>query len=389
MSNRRTAPPPITVPNHEGGKPRMKLVIFGLTVRFSWGNGHAALWRSLCRALGRRGHDVVFFERDAHGDATQQDPRDLPGCRMVLYSDWAEALPEARRQTAETDVAIVASNCPEGMAATDVVLSSSARLRVFYELGTPNTLTRLQAGDGVNYIGPRGLADFDLVLSFTGGPALEALKTELRARRVAPLYGSVDPEVHRPVPPLEGYRADFSYLGSYAEDRRQTLERLFMEPARRMPQQKFMFGGARCPTELPGTGNVFFARHIAPSEYPAFYCSSRLTLNVARRAAAEMGFCPSGRLFEAAACGTPLVSEGWEGLEEFFEPGREILIAQRPEDVIGLLELPQEFLATIAHAARERTLAAHTADQRAADLEAVLEEALRPELHTVGPGGGC
>src|SRR5579884_1353524 len=194
----------------------MKLVIFGLTISSSWGNGHATLWRGLCRALAKRGHRVVFFERDVPYYAHHRDLVELPGIQLQLYGDWDEMLPLAQRELSDADVGMVTSYCPDGIAASDAVLDSAARQKVFYDLDTPVTLESMRLGKPVNYIGPRGLRDFDLVLSYTGGRVLNELKTHLGARRVAPLYGSVDPECHRPVPPIEAYRADFSYLGTFA-----------------------------------------------------------------------------------------------------------------------------------------------------------------------------
>lgn len=355
----------------------MKLTIFGLTVSSSWGNGHATLWRGLCRALGARGHEVVFFERDVPYYATHRDLMELPGGRLVLYADWENALPEARRHVADADVAMVTSYCPDGIAASELVLASSAPARVFYDLDTPVTLSHLKAGERVSYIGERGLADFDLVLSYTGGAALEELKTRLGARWVAALYGSVDPQVHHPVRATEAYRADLSYLGTYAKDRQETLDRLFIQPARRLPALKFLIGGAQYPQEFPWTENIFFARHVAPAEHAAFYCSSRLTLNVTRGAMAEMGYCPSGRLFEAAACGVPILSDSWPGLDEFFTPDEEILVAHATEDAVAALELSEGELERVARAAQERTLAEHTAERRAAELETALNQTIQ------------
>jgi spore maturation protein CgeB len=279
---------------------------------------------------------------------------------------------------------MVTSYCPDGIAASDLVLASNVKLRTFYDLDTPVTLNHLRAGRSVNYIGPRGLRDFDLVLSYTGGTALELLKTELGARRVAPLYGSVDPEVHRPVAPVEMFRCDLSYLGTYAADRQQALETLLIEPARQLSKQKFLIGGAQYPQEFPWTENIFFVSHVAPPDHPAFYSSSRLTLNVTRQAMAEMGFCPSGRLFEAAASGVPMLSDWWEGLDEFFTPGKEILVAKTTENAIEILNLPEMELDQISRAARERTLAEHTADRRVQDLENALDATLATHSTALG-----
>jgi spore maturation protein CgeB len=354
----------------------MKFVIFGLTISSSWGNGHATLWRGLCRALIRRGHQVTFFEHDVPYYAQHRDLAELPGGGLVLYTNWSELLPRAKRELADADVGIVTSYCPDGIAASQLVLDSGAKLKTFYDLDTPVTLEALSAGKEVSYIGERGLRDFDLVLSYTGGVALAELEMRLGAKRVAPLYGHVDPEVHRPVTAREDWRCDLSYLGTYAEDRQTTLERLFIEPARRLPGKKFLIGGAQYPAHFPWTQNVFFTQHLPPADHPAFFCSGRVTLNVTRRAMAQMGYCPSGRLFEAASCGCPLLSDTWPGLETFFTPGKEILIANTTEDAINALQLSDAELKRIAAAARERTLAEHTSEQRSIYLERVIADAL-------------
>jgi spore maturation protein CgeB len=353
----------------------MKLVIFGLTLSSSWGNGHATLWRGLCRALARLGHRVVFFERDVPYYAAQRDLWELAGTDLILYSDWRQILPRARREVADADAAMVTSYCPDGLAATELVLETDGPLRAFYDLDTPVTLARLEAGEPVSYIGPRGLGGFDRVLSYTGGAALTALRERLGARHAAPLYGSVDPEVHCPADPLADYAGDLSYLGTYAADRQEALDRLFLEPARRLPERRFVLAGAQYPVDFPWQPNVWFVRHLPPAHHPAFYASSPLTLNVTRADMARMGWCPSGRLFEAAACGTAVLSDTWEGLGTFFEPGREILLAGSAEEAIEALTLPREEIARIARAARERALAEHTAEHRARQMLEILSGA--------------
>jgi spore maturation protein CgeB len=363
----------------------MKIVIFGLTISSSWGNGHATLWRGLCNALARRGHRIVFYERDVPYYAEHRDLNSLPGGELVLYPDWSTAARRASADLCSADVAMVTSYCPDGVEATELILSSSVPLRAFYDLDTPVTLDCLQSGKPVTYISPRGLADFDLVLSYTGGRALEELKRRLGARRVAPLYGSVDPAVHHPTAPEPTYTCDLSYLGTYAEDRQPTLEALFIDAARRLPERRFLIGGAQYPQEFPWTPNIFFVRHVEPSLHPAFYCSSRATLNVTRRAMKDMGYCPSGRLFEAAACGAPIISDVWEGLDQFFTPGKEIIFASSAEETIRALELTDAELKKIGNAARERALAEHTAEHRARELEGLLETALSETEPSAAP----
>ncbi len=362
----------------------MKIVIFGLTVSSSWGNGHATLWRSLIKALLRRGHSVVFYEKDVPYYANTRDLWALPkGGLLRLYGGLEEIRGEAMRELLDADLAMVTSYCPDGPHAAELVLEARRAVRVFYDMDTPVTLDCLRSANPVAYLPEDGLGDFDLVLSYTGGRALEELQTRLGARAVAPLYGSVDPETHFPVPAVEAFRAQLSYLGTFAEDRQRALEELFVEPARRSPQQRFLIGGAQYPDSFPWTKNLFFTGHLEPAQHPAFFCSGRATLNVTRRAMAEYGFCPSGRLFEAAACGVPLLSDRWEGLGDFFVPGQEILLVDTAEDVLRTLSLSDMELGGIAEAARARTLRDHTNDQRVSDLERSLAALRSGRLSTV------
>lgn len=354
----------------------MKIVIFGLTISSSWGNGHATLWRGLCKHLARLGHTVVFYERDVPYYAGARDLNGLPGGRLRLFANWEEARPSARSDVGDADVAIVTSYCPDAIAATDLIMSAGRAAPVFYDLDTPVTLSRLMAGESVTYIGPRGLKDFALVLSFTGGPRVASeFRDRLGARDVRPLYGHVDSDIHRPVPSQPHYRADLSYLGTYSDDRQRGLEALFVEPARARQDLRFLIGGAQYPDDFPWSPNIYFVRHLPPSEHAPFFASSRLTLNVTRRAMAEMGWCPSGRLFEATACGVPLLSDDWPGIDEFFMPGREILIARGAQDTLAALAMSSVELQSIARCAYERTMDQHTSDKRARELVSLLEQA--------------
>jgi spore maturation protein CgeB len=364
----------------------MKLAIFGLTLSSSWGNGHATLWRGLIRALGRSGHTVVFFERDVPYYAQHRDLHALPGAELILYGDWRDVRETARAHIRDADAVIVTSYCADAREAARLLCAASgAALRVFYDLDTPVTLARLGAGDTVDYIPDGGLGAFDLVLSYTGGVALEELQQRLGAKLVAALYGHADPELHAPLPAQPRYACDLSYLGTFAADRQRALEQLFIEPARRTPRGRFLLGGSGYPQDFPWCDNIWFVRHVAPPEHPAFYGSSRLTLNVTRGDMAAMGFCPSGRLFEAAACGTPLITDCWHGLDRFYTPGAEILVAHDADDVTDALALGDGELTRIARAARERTLDEHSSAVRAAELIALLEDVSHVGHH---PGRG-
>ena len=362
----------------------MKLTIFGLTVSSSWGNGHATLWRGLIRALAADGHRVTFVERDVEWYADHRDLDMLPGGRLLLYRDWAEVLAE-RHALLDADAVMVTSYCPDAIAATRLIEQEAAGARIFYDLDTPVTLAALEAGEPVAYLPPEGLGGFDLVLSYTGGPALDALRSRLGARRVAPLYGHVDPAAHHPVPAADAYRGDLSYLGTYAADRQPLVDALFLRPAAAAPDRRFVLGGANYPADFPWQPNVWFMNHVAPAQHPAFFCSSRATLNVTRRDMAAMGWCPSGRLFEAAACGVPIVSDRWAGLDAFFTAGKEILLAEGPDDVLAALDRSDAELARIAAAARARVLAEHSSAVRAGELVALLDSAIARQPQAAQP----
>ena len=353
----------------------MKLVIFGLSVSSSWGNGHATLWRGLIGALGEHGHSVIFFERDVPYYAQHRDLTDIPGARLVLYAGWEESLPQARRHVAAADAVIITSYCPDAIAATQLTFAHATRaVRIYYDLDTPVTLAQLRLHGAVDYVPTEGLGDFDLVLSFTGGAALTALEQQLGAARVAPLYGHVDPDQHLPIRSDAGRRADLSYLGTFAADRQQALEQLFVAPARELPDKRFVLGGAGYPDDFPWQENIWFLNHVAPPAHAAFFANSRLTLNVTRADMSELGYCPSGRLFEAAACGVPVLSDGWEGIDRFFTPGKEILLAGSTQEACAAIELPGPELERIGRAARERALTEHTSARRAQQLVQLLED---------------
>ena len=350
----------------------MRLAIFGLSVSSSWGNGHASLWRGLIAALTAAGHRVTFFERDVPYYAEHRDLHALgDGAELVLFREWDEVRGRARRVLDESDVGVVTSFCPDAVAATGLI-GEAGVLACFYDLDTPVTLERLGAGETVGYLGAEGLAPYDLVLSYTGGGALGALRERLGARRVEPLYGWADPSVYKRSAPAPQYRADLSYLGTYAADRQEALGRLLLEPARARAERRFVIGGAQYPADFPWSDNIHFVRHLPPGEHPAFFSSSRLTLNITRGAMARMGFCPSGRLFEAACCGTPIVTDAWEGLETFFAAD-EVVVCAGAGDVLEAMDRSEEALAAMAGRARARVLDVHTASHRAARMVALLE----------------
>jgi spore maturation protein CgeB len=352
----------------------MKIVIFGLSISSAWGNGHASLLRGLFQALHRDGHTVHFFERDTPYYASHRDAWAFDYVHLHLYSDWAQELPHVKSVLAEADVGLVTSYCGDGRAACQAVLDAGLPRTVFYDMDSPVTLARLEQGEHVAYVPENGLGDFDLVLSYAGGKTLPLLRQHLNARRAATLYGWVDPAVYHQVHARPEFAADLSYLGTYSADRQPALEALFLEAAQRLQDLRFVVGGAMYPDPHTWPANVRHYDHVAPPDHAAFYSSSPLTLNITRGSMAAMGYCPSGRLFEAAACGTAVLSDWWDGLESFFQPGQEILIATGSADTMAALSRARDTVERIGARARERALDCHTAEIRARRLLALIED---------------
>jgi spore maturation protein CgeB len=353
----------------------VKITVFGLTISSSWGNGHATPYRAIFRALHRMGHEVHFFEKDVPYYRSRRDFESCDYCRLTLYADWAEARTVALETADESDVVMTASYLPEGRQVSDEVLELSRPLRVFYDLDTPITLARLKKGD-LEYLRHDQIAAFDLVLSFVGGRTLNQLTHEYGARLARPLYGCVDPDVYVRVEPAPEFACDLSYMGTFAPDRQCKLDQLFLEPVRRNLQKQFVLAGSLYPWEWQWPENLRRIEHVSPQAHPRFYSSSQLTLNITREEMARNGWCPSGRFFEAAACGTPLITDAWEGLEHFFDLRHDVRVVSTSEDVENALLLSHEDLRSMARNARRRTLDEHTGTVRARELLQYFEEAM-------------
>jgi spore maturation protein CgeB len=350
----------------------MKLVVLGLSLSSSWGNGHATTYRSLLGAFAARGHDVLFLEREAPWYAgPHRDLADPDFCRLAFYSELGE-LEQWRREVDAADAVIVGSYVPDGVAVGRWAQGAARGVVAFYDIDTPVTLAKLADGDN-SYLAPELIPGYDLYLSFTGGPTLGRLERAYGAPQARALHCSVDAGTHRPVTtPLTW---DLSYLGTYSPDRQPGLEALLLDAARLAPEMRFVVAGPQYPPGIDWPANVERLEHVPPSAHPGFYSASRFTLNLTRRDMALAGFSPSVRLFEAAACGAPIVSDDWPGVDAFFAPGREIVLAADAGAVLTALRMPEAARKAIAERARRRILAEHTAEHRAAELERRLEEA--------------
>jgi len=352
----------------------MNITIFGLSISSSWGNGHATIWRGLVRALIEKKHTVTFFEKNVPYYAQNRDYYGIKGLNLILYNSWHEIELTAANVLNSADIGIVTSYCPDAIVASELIQCREVPLNIFYDLDAAVTIKQMQNGVRPFYIGKRLLKDYDLVFSYTGGEVLDRMQTELAAKEVFPLYGCVDPLIHRPVNGSQNYRSDLSYLGTFAEDRQNALNILFIEAAKKVPQQKFILGGAQYPKNLSWCDNISFIDHVPPSEHSLFYCSGKFTLNITRRAMAELGFSPSGRIFEAAGCGVPVITDYWKGLEQFFKPGEEIIVVNDTEDVLRSLNMTEADRKSIAANAYRRVLKDHTAECRIEEFERIIRE---------------
>lgn len=353
----------------------MHIVIIGLSITSSWGNGHASTYRGLVRQLAARGHHVTFLERDVPWYAENRDMPEPPGARTHLYASIDELRTRHAGAVRNADLVIVGSYVPEGIAVGEWATATASGVTAFYDIDTPVTLAKLSNG-GADYVSRALIPRYSLYLSFTGGPTLERLEREFGAQMARPLYCSVDPDEY--FPDVSAPEWDLGYLGTYSDDRQPSLTKLLLHPARALNDRRFVVAGAQYPESIAWPENVARIIHLPPPAHRAFYNAQRYTLNITRPAMIRAGWSPSIRLFEAAACGTPIVSDFWEGLDELFEPGTEILIARTSDDTGAFLhDIPEPERSAIGARARARVLAAHTAEHRAAELEAHALEARR------------
>ena len=345
----------------------LKIVILGLSITSSWGNGHATTYRGLVRELANLGHDVLFLERDMPWYASNRDMPALPSVRTELYSDPGELQDRFLADVKEADLVLLGSYVPEGVRIGELIIEAARGIKAFYDIDTPVTLAKMEAGD-FEYLAPKLISQFDLYLSFTGGPILQKLEVQYGARRAKAFYCSADPSLYYPEN-LEK-RWELGYLGTYSDDRQHPLELLMIQPARLWAQGRFVVAGPQYPDHIRWPHNMERIEHLPPSCHRSFYNAQKFTLNITRADMVRAGYSPSVRLFEAAACGTPIISDYWQGLDEFFKIGSEILISRSPEETTNyLLHMSEEERAAIGERARARVLVSHTAAHRAAELE--------------------
>ncbi|WP_424492876.1 CgeB family protein [Salinimicrobium sp. GXAS 041] len=354
----------------------MKFVIIGLSVTSSWGNGHATTYRALLKELKALGHDILFLEKDVPYYAENRDMPNPEFCKLGLYKTNEELKEDYASEVAEADVVIVGSYVQQGVEVGTWAIETAKGITAFYDIDTPVTLAKLKRKD-FEYIDPELISKYDLFLSFCGGPTLDLLENKYGSPMAKPLYCSVDPDLYHPED--NELKWQMGYLGTYSDDRQPTVNELMIKSAREIKDAKFVVAGPQYPQEIEWPENVERIDHLPPAEHRSFYNSQKYTLNVTREDMIKAGYSPSVRLFEAAACGVPIISDYWDGIETIFEPGKEILIAKTSDEVLEYFsDISEEERKQIGENARQKVLKHHTAAARAKELEGYVKEILQP-----------
>ena len=355
----------------------MRIAFYGSSLLSSYWNGAATYYRGLLAALARLGYDITFYEPDAFERQSHRDIDPPAWARVHVYPATVDGVRAVLAEATKADIVIKAS----GVGVFDnelllgvTTLARSDALTVFWDVDAPATLAgmRADATDPVR----NALTALDLVATYGGGAPVIDAYTGFGARRCVPIYNALDPETHYPVEPDPRFQADLSFLANRMPDRESRAWTFFLEPASRLPHKAFLLGGSGWH-DATVPSNVRLLGHVGTEQHNAFNVSARAVLNVARESMAETGFCPATRVFEAAGAGACLITDAWEGIEEFLKPGHEILVARDGQDVAEYVStLSAEAARAIGVAARVRVLSEHTYRQRAELADKLFREAL-------------
>ncbi|MDX1752740.1 MAG: glycosyltransferase [Salinimicrobium sediminis] len=354
----------------------MKFVIIGLSVTSSWGNGHATTYRALLKELNALGHDILFLEKDVPWYSPHRDMPAPDFCSLGLYKTNEELKADYAKQIAEADVVIVGSYVQQGVEVGNWAIETATGVTAFYDIDTPVTLAKLERED-YEYLDPEIISKYDLYLSFSGGPILKHLEEHYGSPLARALYCSVDPDLYFPEDREKKWK--MGYLGTYSDDRQPTVEELLNKPAAQFTSDRFVVAGPQYPEDYKWASNVERINHLPPAEHRKFYNSQEFTLNVTRQDMIKAGYSPSVRLFEAAACGVPIISDYWDGIYSIFEQGTEILIAESSEDVEKYFRnISEKERKQIGETARQKVMKSHTAKARAKELVNYVKEVRQP-----------
>jgi spore maturation protein CgeB len=352
----------------------MNIDFFGSSLVSCYWNGAATYYRGLLKALAGLGHTITFYEPDAFQRQQNRDIPDPPWARVVVYpathEGWQSALESAARRT---DLLVKAS----GIGVFDTELEtavpdacSPGAIAVYWDVDAPATLDSVNAGQSshLRQVIPR----YDMVLTYGGGDPVVRGYQRLGARRCVPIYNALDPETHQPAPARSEWECALSFLGNRLPDREARVEEFFLQAAENLPARNFLLAGAGWESKLL-PANVRLAGHVGTGEHNTFFSSGLATLNVNRASMARYGFSPPTRVFEAAGCGACLITDAWDGIEMFLDPGREVLVAHSGQDVARIVAaLSRDDARRIGESARARVLAEHTYAHRARQVDELL-----------------
>ena len=354
----------------------MKIAFYGSSLLSSYWNGAATYYRGLLSDLAGRGHRITFYEPDAFDRQQHRDIDPPPYANVKVYPATEEALHAVVAEAAQADVVVKASGV--GIFDDELLegVLGAARpdaIRIFWDVDAPATLSEIR--ENPDHALHRALPALDLVLTYGGGPPVVTAYEGFGARRCIPIYNALDPATHHPVPPEPRFAADLAFLGNRLPDREARVETFFLDAASRLSDRHFLLGGSGWESrDLPS--NVHHLGHVYTREHNAFNTTPLAVLNIARDSMAAVGYSPATRVFEAAGAGACLITDAWEGIELFLEPGREVLVARDGGEVFG--DLTPERARAIGAAARARITAEHTYARRGAEVDAILRaEALR------------
>ncbi len=352
---------------------KLKIVILGPSLTTSLGNSAASTYRGLVRELAVRGHDILFLQRGGEEAGVGQKLQRVDTGRVEEYSGLKELKDRHAAILRDADFVLVASQIKDAADIGEWLTRQAQGVTAFYDL---NTIDTLAAGQQAGTIPASLIPRFDLYLSFAGGPMLDQLEDKLGSPMARPLYPAVDARLFFPEYSKQTW--DLGFIGRHTDDCLPSLERLLLDPARRWHEGRFIVAGSSYPRSLRWPANVKRVPQISPQKRRAFYNSQRFTLDLMPPDTLAVGYAPSARLFEAAACGTPVITEFWPGLEAFFTPDEEILVAHSPDEALIYLEEISELdRRRLGYRARERVLARHTTRHRAAELESYILELRR------------
>jgi spore maturation protein CgeB len=353
----------------------MNIAFYGSSLVSSYWNGAATYYRGILKALHARGHSITFYEPDAFDRQQHRDIDPPPYAKSVVYPATTDALNGVLAEAAKADIVVKANGVgvfDAELLAGIVAHAAPHALKIFWDVDAAATLDEMR-GDPSHPV-RAALPDLDMVLTYGGGPPVIDAYEGFGAAQCIPVYNALDPDTHHPVPRDERFACDLAFLGNRLPDREARVEEFFLRPAALLPEQSFLIGGNGWDSKaMPA--NVRHRGHVYTAEHNAFNCTPRAVLNVARDSMANVGFSPATRVFEAAGAAACLITDAWEGIEQFLIPDQEVLVARDGQDVADhLAALTPEKAQAIGEAARTRVLAEHTYDLRGEQVDALLRE---------------